>query len=86
MEAMSVEPRFAGLGELLRRRLEVIADHTWRDADPEGHLEALKEVSIALDRERENLSHDLPPRLAHFLGNASYSKALAWLEGDTTSH
>lgn len=74
------------LAELLRRRLEVIADHGWRDSDPGGHLEALKEVSLAVDAERERLAASVPPRLAHYLSNASYSKALAWIEGDPSAH
>ena len=77
---------YSVLAGLLRRRLEVIADHAWRDSDPEGHLEALKEVSLAVDSERERLAPNLPARLAHFLFNASYSKALAWIEGDRSTH
>jgi hypothetical protein len=33
------------LTDLLRQRVAIIADHTWRDRDPAGHLDALKEVS-----------------------------------------
>lgn len=74
------------LEELLTRRLEVIADHAWRDRDSVGHLEELKRVSEALAEEHQRLRGGLPPRLEHFLANASYSKALAYVQGDTTSH
>ena len=68
------------LAALLRRRLEVIADHAWRDRDPEAHLAALAEVSGAIDRWHREHAAQLPPRLRHFLEGASYEKALAWIE------
>ena len=81
---MELSLEFTELKNLLRRRLEVISDHAWRDSDPEGHLEALKEVSLAIDGQRDALAGRLPPRLEHFLRNASYSKALAWIEGEAS--
>lgn len=80
------EGPFQRLESLLIRRLEVIGDHTWRDRDSAGHLDELKRVSEALMEEQQRLSPELPPRLAHFLQNASYSKALSYLQGDTASH
>ena len=70
----------AELSELLRQRVAIIADHTWRDRDSAGHLEALKEVSekISLWAERNRAAAD--PRLRHYLANASFAKALAHLE------
>jgi len=67
------------LAALLRRRLEIIADHSWRDRDPAGHLDALKEVSMAIQRWTEDHRGDLDARLRHFLANASFDKALAHL-------
>lgn len=69
----------ANLRDLLERRLLVIADHAWRDRDPEAHLAALRDVSEALMKEHDRLRASLPPRLNHFLAQASYSKALEYL-------
>ena len=68
------------LADLLRQRLQIIADHALRDADPEKHLQALREVSESIDRLRTTLHAELPPRLRHFLEQSSYQKALAYLE------
>lgn len=74
-------PNLDELATLLRRRLEVIADHAWRDRDPEGHLNALKEVSENISAwTRANRAEIDDPQLRHFLANASYDKALAWVE------
>ena len=64
---------------LLRRREAIIADHEWRDRDSAAHLEALKEVSMAIEAWRREHDGGLDPRLDHFLGNASFAKALAFL-------
>ena len=48
------------LAALLRRRLEVIADHAWRDRDPDAHLEALKSVSLEISTAHQSLSGQLP--------------------------
>ena len=64
---------------MLEERLRVIADHEMRDRDVAAHLEMLKEVSLRLMAEQERLADVLPPRLRHFLTQASYSKALEWI-------
>ena len=64
---------------MLEERLRVIADHEMRDRDAAVHLEMLKEVSLRLMAEQERLADVLPPRLKHFLTQASYSKALEWI-------
>ncbi len=68
------------LATLLRRRLEVIADHALRDRDPAEQLRQLQEVSETLAAEHTRLKNTLPARLNHFLAQSSYSKALAWIE------
>ncbi len=68
------------LTELLKQRLQIIADHTLRDANPELQLQALKEVSESIERLHTELRAELPPRLRHFLEQSSYQKALAYLE------
>lgn len=65
---------------MLEERLRVIADHTMRDRDAVVHLEMLKDVSLRLVGEQERLAGVLPPRLKHYLTQASYSKALEWIE------
>jgi hypothetical protein len=66
---------------LLRRRLEIIADHSWRDRDSAGHLDALKAVSMEIQHWTDVHRHALDARLRHFLTNASFDKALAHLTG-----
>ena len=70
----------ATLIDLLRRRISLIADHAWRDRDPAGHLEALKEVSGEITAWTMAHRTEVDAQLRHYLGNASYQKALAHLE------
>ena len=64
------------LQTLLKNRLNIIADHTFRDRDPEAHLEALKAVSQEIDSYAETHRSELDARLRHYLSNSSYQKAL----------
>lgn len=73
---------FSNLRSLLQRRLDLIADHAFRDRDAAAHLEALKSVSEEIMAEHQWLRSDLPPRLNHFLTQASFSKALDYLNSD----
>jgi hypothetical protein len=66
--------------QLLRRREEIIADHAWRDRDPAAHLDALRTVSESIIAWFETNYDQIDGRLRHFLGNASFAKALAHLE------
>ena len=72
---------FSQLASLLEKRLQVIADHAFRDRDPAAHLEALKEISEQIVAEQARLAPVTPPRLAHFLEGCSYDKALAFIAG-----
>ena len=65
------------LAAALAERLGIIADHAWRDRDPEGHLEALKRVSLGLADLRTQIPPGAPPKLNHYLLQCSYAKALA---------
>lgn len=69
------------LRTLLQQRLDVIADHAFRDRDAAGHLAALKDVSERLTAEHERLRSELPARLNHFLSQSSLSKALEYIDG-----
>lgn len=70
------------LTSLLRRRLEVIGDAMMRESDPEGQLERLQEISEAITAFHQNHRSGIPPRLNHFLENASLQKALEWAEAE----
>ena len=70
---------FSHLRHLLQHRLDLIADYAFRDRDAAAHLAALQKVSEELTAEHEKLRESLPPRLNHFLAQASYSKALEYL-------
>ena len=76
-----MDPAYEPLRQLLRRRLEVIADRDLRERDPAGQLRQLQEVSEAITAEHARLRPQLPPRLNHYLTQASLQKALNWLEG-----
>ena len=68
------------LADLLRQRVAIIADHAWRDRDAAGHLEALKDVSEKISAWTIANRTKVDAQLRHYLGNASYQKALAHLE------
>ena len=70
----------AELADLLRRRLEVIADHDFRDRDSAAHLGALKSISLEIDAWHASRRGTLPARLEHFLESRSFDKALRFLE------
>ena len=71
------------LAGLLRQRLTIIADHAFRDRDPQAHLEALKAIFEEIQREHESHKGMIPPRLEHFLSGGSYDKALAFIDQGT---
>lgn len=76
-------PDFEPLAALLRQRIATIADHSWRDRDPDAHLEALKSVSEQIGQIHTGLRGSIHPRLEHFLSGCSYDKALAFIESST---
>jgi len=73
-------PDLSHLRTLLQRRLDLIADHSFRDRDAAAHLLALQQVSEQLGAEHLHHRAELPPRLNHFLTQASFSKALEYLD------
>jgi hypothetical protein len=64
----------------VKARLDIVADHAFRDRDAAAHLEALKSAAAQLDTLVANLPPDIDPTLRHYLERQSYTKALAWLE------
>lgn len=73
------------LAELLRKRLEIIADHEFRDKDPGFHLKSLEEISLAIESEHETLRNSIDARLNHYLTNMSYEKALSHIENNISN-
>jgi hypothetical protein len=63
----------------VQERLDTVADHAFRDRDPQAHLAALKAVAATLDAEVANLPSSADPMLRHYLERQSYTKALDWL-------
>lgn len=81
MESDPTATSYDLLAEALRERRHVIADHAWRDADPAGHLNALRSAAEKIEAAAESLPGDCPRHLRHYLDNKSYDKALALVEG-----
>lgn len=79
----SVLPMHAELIQLLRLRESIIADHAWRDRAAAGHLDALKDVSEKITAWAESHPQAIDARLRHYLSNASFSKALAYLQAES---
>jgi hypothetical protein len=79
--AKNDRPEFSALAEVLRKRLEVIADRDWFARDSAGHLEALKSVSERIERLSAALPSPVDPQLRHYLERRSYDKALEFLSG-----
>lgn len=65
---------------LLRRRLAIIEDHTWRDRDADAHLQALQDISESISAWTAAHRTEVDAQMRHYLANASYQKALAHLE------
>lgn len=63
----------------VQARLDTVADHAFRDRDPQAHLAALKAAAATLDAEVANLPYSADPMLRHYLERQSYTKALDWL-------
>ena len=71
------------LADALEARITVIADHEFRDKDPEAHLEALKHASEVITSWHEAHRSEIDGNLDHFLTGASYQKALLYLKTGT---
>jgi hypothetical protein len=69
----------AQLQALLQKRLDIIADHPFRDRDPAAHLAALKEISEAIQNYAEAHHREFDAKLRHYLTQSSYQKALEHL-------
>ena len=71
---------YQNLKEAVQTRLDIVADHAFRDRDAAAHLEALKSAASHLDALVAQLPPNTDPTLRHYLERQSYTKALAWLQ------
>jgi hypothetical protein len=74
------------LRSAVRARLDVVADHTLRDADPAAHLAKLRSAAAHLEALVGTLPPSCDPMLRHFLERQSYLKAREWLDGAIGPH
>ncbi|HEY4815726.1 MAG TPA: hypothetical protein VIH58_13660, partial [Chthoniobacterales bacterium] len=70
---------YSDLAQALRDRLQVIGDKTLQN-NPSAHLEKLREASERIEALKAQLPPDADPRLVHYLGRMSLSKALEFVE------
>lgn len=80
---LNIFPMHSELQTLLQQRLEIIADHPFRDRDPTAHLTALKEVSEAIQSYAAGHYREFDTKLRHYLTQSSYQKALDHLTQPT---
>lgn len=74
-----MENAITDLKEALRERLAVIHDEESR-RDQEKHINRLRAVSEKIDKLQAALPQPVDPRLAHYLQQRSYEKALEFIE------
>ncbi len=81
---MKLNPQAKGeLAALLQQRLDIIADHSLRQQDPQKQLSLLASISGEIESVKQQHYADMPARLRHFMDQASYQKALEWLKAET---
>lgn len=66
----------AELQTLLKKRIEIISDHAFRDRDPAAHLDSLKDISEKIADYFSAHKAECDAKLKHYLSNYSYQKAL----------
>ncbi|MFL2479777.1 MAG: hypothetical protein ACJ0K4_09520 [Verrucomicrobiales bacterium] len=62
--------QFDKLKHLLRKRIEIIADHEFRDNDPDSHLNALKEISESIEEHHHELQGENLTSIGTFFGQS----------------
>jgi len=77
-----MKENYEDLAALLKRRLDVIADHELRESNPAEQLRQLKEVSEGITAWHREHRDEISSQLSHFLTNASLVKALQYLESE----
>jgi hypothetical protein len=74
-----MEGALADLVQALRERLVIIHDEQSR-RNPDVHMARLRNVSEKIDKLQAALPERVDPRLAHYLQQRSYEKALEFIE------
>jgi len=74
-----MESALADLAQALRDRLAIIHDEQSR-RDPDVHMARLRTISEKIDEFQATLPPRVDPRLAHYLQQRSYEKALEFIE------
>ena len=74
-----MESALADLAQALRERLEIIQDKQSRQ-NPDVHMARLRNVSERIEKLQAALPQRVDPRLAHYLQQRSYEKALEFIE------
>ena len=74
-----MENALADLAQALRDRLAIIHDEQSR-RDPDIHMARLRTVSEKIEQLQAALPQRVDPRLAHYLQQRSYEKALEFIE------
>lgn len=70
----------SALISLLQKRIEIIADHSFRDRDTQAHLSALKQISEDIETYHQIHKSAFDSKLRHYLAQCSYQKALDHLQ------
>lgn len=73
------------LRDLLKERLDAVADRDHYQRDPDGHLQRLQSVTTRLEESVQALPPDADPQLRHYLTRQSYVKAIDWLDQEITT-
>jgi hypothetical protein len=74
-----MESALADLAQALRDRLAIIHDEQSR-RDPDVHMARLRTISEKIDEFQAALPPRVDSRLAHYLQQRSYEKALEFIE------
>ena len=75
----TMESALADLAQALRDRLAIIHDEQSR-RNPDVHVARLRTISEKIDELQAALPPRIDPRLAHYLQQRSYEKALEFIE------
>ncbi|MDP9100453.1 MAG: hypothetical protein M3N48_15890 [Verrucomicrobiota bacterium] len=79
-----MDAALTNLAAALRERLAIISDEQSR-ANPDHHIERLRNISEKIERLGQSLPPSVDPQLRHFLQRRSYSKALDLLETNASA-
>ena len=70
------------LAEVLRERLDIIADQQLRGQNPTTHLERLRQASERIEQLKKQFPKNADSMLVHYLDRMSLTKALEFVRQD----